>query len=169
MTLNSVTDKIRVVLSAAVTTNQLECVVLYNNSSAPAVAKGRVLIDTNSTTPVDLLTGQQGTTSLTITQITIYNKDTVAATVAVSYYNGSDDFILVKKTLQAGETLQYNQSEGFFLANTTKIIQDGADVSKNNGAWMTQTITNTFDQYILCYMPTSSNQDIRGYGILKQF
>ena len=134
MTLSNVNDKVRVVLASAVTTNQLKCVVLFNNSSTPAVPKGRMLLDTNNTTAVDLLAGLQGTTSLTITQITIYNKDTVASTVSVSYYNGTDDFILTKQTLQPGETLQYNQSEGFFLGSA-EVNAINNLINRNNGTF----------------------------------
>jgi hypothetical protein len=44
-----------------------------------------------------------------------------------------------------------------------------ASQEENYRAWFTQTITNTFDEYVLCYLSTSSNQDIRGLVSLKQY
>ena len=42
-------------------------------------------------------------------------------------------------------------------------------VPDNYKAWMTQAIDNTFDEYVLAYMPLSTNQTINGVAILKTF
>lgn len=45
--------------------------------------------------------------------------------------------------------------------------QNNAD--DNYKLWFTQLIANTFDEYVLAYLSTSSNQDIRGIVTLKEF
>lgn len=117
MTLNGIKDEIRIVLGSAVTTNELDCTLFFSNSSTPAIPKGRTLNKTNGTTPVTLLSGEQGTTSLSCTSLSVHNTDTVSATVTISYYNGSSNFILKKQLLTPGQSLEYTIDDGFFLKN----------------------------------------------------
>ena len=113
MILGSVNDKIQVVLGAAVTANQLQCVLMYSNSSVPATPRGRTINLTNNTTDVTLLTGEQGTTNLICSSLIIYNADTVAAQVTIKYDDGSTEKILFKKTINVGAFIRYSENTGF--------------------------------------------------------
>jgi len=44
-----------------------------------------------------------------------------------------------------------------------------AQIEDNYKSWLTQNIDNTFDEYVLAYLSASTNQDIRGYAILKTY
>jgi len=48
-------------------------------------------------------------------------------------------------------------------------IAGGGLVDANYRSWATQTIANTFDEYVLAYLSTSANQDLRGILTYKEF
>lgn len=107
----SSTDKIQVFLSGAVTTNQLQCVASYQliTSAGVTLPESSTQQNTNSTTPIDLVTGS-ASTNTDVVEMTIYNADTVAATVTVTKDVSGSNFILVRALLQVGDTLMYGRN-----------------------------------------------------------
>lgn len=107
----SSTDKLQVVLSGAVTTNQLQCVASFQliTSAGITLPESSAKQNTNSTTPIDLVTGS-ASTNTDVVEITIFNADTVAATVTVIQDVSGTDFIRVKSLLQVGDTLMYGRN-----------------------------------------------------------
>jgi hypothetical protein len=110
------------VLGGAVAANQPEFHVDYfvrdNNSPQqnvawqppkPSTLRG-ALNDTTDVTLISPTTGRYSTQGFVaeVTHVSIYNKDTAAVTVTVKTTDGSTDRILLKATLAAGETLEYD-------------------------------------------------------------
>lgn len=148
--LSETTDKVQVVLSESVITNQLQCFSSWRNRGlGTAIIAGRTVINTNGATPVDIV-GSPTTGQKLVDLITIYNSDTVNATVSVLFNFNSATYILFKATLAPGETIIYQESAGFLVfANSGAIKQSinqgnnvvssaltavvlGADVVNNN-------------------------------------
>jgi hypothetical protein len=107
----SSTDKIEVVLSGVITTNQLQCVASYQliTSAGVTLPESSTQANTNSTTPIDLVTGA-ASTNTEVVEMTIFNADTVAATVTVTKDVSGSNYILVRALLQVGDTLMYSRN-----------------------------------------------------------
>ena len=107
----SSTDKIKVYTAGAVTTNQLQCVASFQliTSAGITLPESSTQSNTNSTTPIDLVTGS-ASTNTDVVEMTIFNADTVAATVTVVKDVSGTDFIMVKSLLQVGDTLMYGRN-----------------------------------------------------------
>jgi hypothetical protein len=85
---------------------------------------------------------------------------TLSAVLTYSTYGKVDRAIATTQTVTAvGEIIEA------VPVNTAGV----GLVSENYRSWATQTIDNTFDQYILAYLSTSSNQDLRGILTYKEF
>jgi hypothetical protein len=107
---------LEIVLAGAVTTSQPEFhvdYVLYNKEGAltkPATFRGAL----NSTTDVTLLASPQQGFIAEVRGASIYNKDTVAATVIVKTTDGTDRIIL-RQTLQTLESLVWAPATGWSI------------------------------------------------------
>jgi len=118
MYLNATNLNLQVVLSAAVTTNQLDCHVSYSTYNAkgtdskPSIYRSA----TNSTSDVNILPAPtvQGTVFV-VERVSIYNKDTVAATVTVKTDDGTTERIITKQTLNTTEGLFYDSYKGWYI------------------------------------------------------
>ena len=93
----------------------------------------------------------------------IIRNPTLSAPLTYASYGKIDRAIATTQTVTVGT--------GDIIAILAAGSSGGSSehLEDNYKAWMTQTITNTFDEYILCYFSTSSNQDVRGYAILKEY
>ena len=114
ITLDSTTKKLQVVLAGNVTTNQLVVNVVWTDENIEGVdtkyaSKQSV---TNQTTDVDICDAPQQNFTRNIETITVYNADTVAATITVKIDNGGTETILFKQALNAGETFLLEHGAG---------------------------------------------------------
>lgn len=115
--LSSTTDKIQVILTGAVTTNQLQCVASWRDiTSTPTYTPGRSVVITNNTTDVDFVTAPSASTQRLIDYISIYNADTVAATVILKFDASGTDYTLARQQIAPGETLYYSRETGFSVS-----------------------------------------------------
>ena len=110
MILDSLT-KLEVILAGAVTTNQLDVHVDYrdwvqNEPSRPAQFR----VATNSANDVTILAAPTGNTIREVLRVTVYNKDTVAATATIKTDDGTTERIVVKQALNAAQSLLYEQT-----------------------------------------------------------
>jgi hypothetical protein len=118
MYLNATNLNLQAVLAGAVTTNQLECHVCYTiynakgTDSKPSMYRSA----TNNTTDVNILPAPtvQGTVFV-VEYLSIYNKDTVSATVTVKTDDGTTERIVVKQQLLTTETLNWTPTSGWFI------------------------------------------------------
>lgn len=117
--LSTTSDKVQIVLGGSVTTNQLKCFVSYTDTTTTSVTPGRNALVTNNTTAVDLVTSPSSSTQRLVSYLSVYNSDTVSATVTINLYTTSTTYKLITMTLSSGERIEYQQGEGFkvFAAN----------------------------------------------------
>ena len=111
--LTNTTDKIDVVLGGAITTNQLRCMTSWRDITTSAYTPGRTVINTNSTTDVDISGSPASSTQRVIDLISIHNTDTVSATVTVKFDANGTEYILFKATIASGERIEYSDGNGF--------------------------------------------------------
>lgn len=149
--LNVTTDKIEAILSGAITTNQLPCYTSWRDRTSTTFVAGRTVINTNSGSAVDISGSPASSTQRLIDEISVYNADTVNATVTIRFNANGTTYILFQVTLAPTETLKYQEGEGFFVtastgarklsinqgANATSTgwttVVLGSDVTNNNG------------------------------------
>ena len=122
--LSETTDNLQVVLGGAITTNQLQCFTAWRDRTSSTFIAGRTVINTNSTTDVTIAAAPASSTQRVIDYISIYNRDTVNATVTVKLDANGTEYILFKCTLATGESIQYQEGVGFnVFANSGAIKQ----------------------------------------------
>jgi len=126
------TDKLQVILSSSITTNQLQCIAFWRDVTTTTFTPGRSLINTNNTTDVDIVETPASNTQRIIDYLTIYNKDTVNATVTVKIDFNSVEYILWKGILATGETLQYNDKNGFTCMTIAGAVKQSQMIGANN-------------------------------------
>jgi hypothetical protein len=111
--LSTTSDKVQVVLDATVTTNQLKCFASYTDTTTTSITPSRNALTTNNTTAVDLVASPGSSTQRLVSYMSVYNSDTVSATVTINLYTTSTTYKLFTTTLAVGERVEYQQGEGF--------------------------------------------------------
>ena len=111
--LTQTTDKIQVNLSSSVTTNQLDCIAVYRDTTTTGITPGRNVVTTNNTTSIDLVGSPSSSTQRVVEYISIFNNDTTGSTITVNFYDNGTSYELIKTTLQYGEKLEYQSGVGF--------------------------------------------------------
>lgn len=154
--LSAATDKLQAVLGGAVTTNELQCFASWSDISSTTLAVtdfGRTPINTNGTTDVDVVGSPAADTRRLIDFVSIYNNDTVNATVTLKIDANGTESIMQKVTLATGESLIYSDKNGFYtldssgriknsyyqnsgipVVNTLNLLVMTADVVNNNAS-----------------------------------
>lgn len=118
--LDTTSATLAVVLGGAVTTNQLPIVASYidllltQDSYTPATNTTQ----TNNTTNVSAATSPAASTTRHVKFVSIYNADTVSATVTVRL-NRSAFWYVVSVTLAVGDTLFYCDGQGWRVMDST--------------------------------------------------
>ena len=106
---------LQAVLAGAKTTNQLDCTVCFYDVPSQTKTgfqeyRGAIKrTATNDTTDVTICAAPSAGVTRNIKMISIYNKDTVSATVTVKTDDGTTEFIICKRTLLTTETLVINE------------------------------------------------------------
>ena len=120
LSLNSTFRSLTVVLAGAVTTNQLDCTAQYRDDRLTQVTMsfGATVVVTNDTTAATLVGAPTSGVVREVFTITIYNKDTAAATVSVSYLDNGTSYIIAKFTLAVGDTALYTDEHGWAVFNS---------------------------------------------------
>jgi hypothetical protein len=115
MRLGSTADSLEVLLGGAITTNQLQVVVDYSEltTATGGWAGDNSHVLTNGTTAVTALAAPASGKIRVVDNLTVFNADTVAATVTVRLNDGGTFRTRQKVTLATGETLQYTRAEGW--------------------------------------------------------
>lgn len=129
--LSNTTKKLQAVLGGAITTSQPQAVVsFYDQNNAGEQTRGADQeTNLNSTTDVDICnalgTGKESYTR-NIDSLTIYNKDTVSATVTVKIDDGGTESILKKVILATQETLSYDHESGWSVQTANGAIKSAS-------------------------------------------
>lgn len=115
------TEILQLVLSGSVTTNQLQWTSSWGELNASAITTyDGTHGESNNTTDVAMVTGVSSR-QLAIKSLTVYNRDTVAATVTIKKDVSGTEYILFRGTLQTGEHLVYEDGAGFQVLNASGI------------------------------------------------
>ena len=118
MYLNATNLNLQAVLAAAVAANQPETHVSYTiynakgTDSKPSLYRSAL----NNTSDVNILAAPtvQGTV-FEVTEVIIYNKDTLPVTVTVKTDDGTTERIITKQTLNTTEALMYHVNHGWYV------------------------------------------------------
>lgn len=129
--LSNTTDTLKVVLGSAITTNQLPVFVSFRDRTNTTFSPDRQFSTTNSTTNVTILSSPASSTQRIVDFLSIYNNDTVNATVTVSFYDNSTQYILKKITLAPTETLEYQEGQGWKVTANTGAIKTSLNQGTN--------------------------------------
>lgn len=127
-----ITDKIQVVLGGAITANQLQCAAFWRDVTTTLYTPGRTLVNTNSTTDVDVVGSPGSSTQRIVDFLSVYNRDTMNATVTVKLDANGTEYILWKGILATGEMLQYNDKNGFTTTTIAGAIKQSQMWGTNN-------------------------------------
>lgn len=150
--LNATTKKLQVVLSGAVTTNQLDCFATWRDfiASPAAYVVGANEAVTNNTTDVDLVGAPTASHYIVIDYVSVFNRDTANATVTIKIDVSGTDRILWRGLLQPGYKVEYVEGTGFKVLDTNGAVLgvgtpgadgvDGAPGSAGVGTWGTAVI-----------------------------
>lgn len=115
-------QKLEVVLGGAVTTNQLPVVVSFVDVNDTTYSPLGATTITNNTTAVTVVFKPGPALRRQVKFISIYNADTVNATVTLRYNDDGTNRSIVVVTLAAGSTLFYTDGEGFRVMTTAGAI-----------------------------------------------
>jgi hypothetical protein len=138
MLLTSTTDKIEIVLGANVASRQLEFISSYNDNTSTSVTPSRTVSVTNNTTAVDLVPAPSSGVSRQLRWASIYNSDSVPATVTIRInYNGTTRTVLVT-TLQIGEYIQYTHRTGWKVFDCNGSLKTTDYFSDNTNTWLAE-------------------------------
>ncbi len=140
MKLTTTNDKLQVVLGSAITTNQLQCMTSYKVYTSTTTSDGKVAINTNSTTDVDLAGAPASGETYDITNINIYNNDTVSATVTVKLDVSGTETILFKGIVGVGDVISWTAEAGW------KNTSNNVTPLLNNKKVISGALYETFDR-----------------------
>lgn len=108
--LDSTLKSLEIILAGAVTTNQLPYVLSYvdllsSDQSVSAVGSNDGA--TNNGTAVTVLAAPAASHTRHVRELTVYNADTVPATLTLRYNDNGTTRIIVKVTMAVGDNLVY--------------------------------------------------------------
>lgn len=132
--LSTQTDNLQVVLAGNVTANQLRCYSSWRDRTSTTFVAGRTVVLTNNTTDVNIVPAPGLSTQRIIDFLSVYNADTVNATVTVKLDDNGTEYILWKGILGTGEMLQYNDKAGFTVMTIAGAVKQAQMIGSNNVA-----------------------------------
>lgn len=139
----SSTDKIQVVLGAAVAANQSPITGTYadlSDTGFPISALTAILSATNSTTAVDVVASPSAGTSRVLKSLTIYNKDTTNINVTVQQVgSGPTTREQIVKDLAPGDVLHYEDGNGWTVHRKREGTVADGQVANAEGTIYTST------------------------------
>jgi hypothetical protein len=128
--LSEITDSLQAICGESHSTAP-QCFTSWRDRTSTTFIAGRTVINTNGTTAVTLVASPTGITQRIIDFLTIYNADTINATITVRFNANSVIYILFKVTLAAGETLVFQEGKGFFVLANSGAIKHSINQGNN--------------------------------------
>lgn len=105
---NNTSTSVEVILSGAVTTSQLKCIAVWVDSPSAKFESGQTATSTNNTTAVELVPAITDNSRREVKYISIYNADTVDATVTIRLNISGAFYTILKVILNPNDQLIYN-------------------------------------------------------------
>jgi len=149
MKLTTVNDKLQIVLGGSVTTNQLQCMTSYKVFTATTTVDGKLAVNTNNTTDVDLAGAPSSGETYDIQNINIFNRDTVAQTVTVKLDVSGTETILFIGVIGVNDVVSWSGEGGW--KNTSNNITP----LLNNKMVLSGALYETFDRNLCNEVNTS--------------
>jgi len=117
ITLALTSTSLEMYLGGAVTTNELDWTVSYTHEyyAIGIAAEATNTGTSNGTTDVTMLDAPVAGARKHVRALSVYNKDTVAATVTIQINITTADRVVIKHTLAAGEVLHYENNQGWYV------------------------------------------------------
>lgn len=148
--LASTSDKIQVTSSAAVTTD-VHASWVDINGTGTTVTPGRTNTSITTATTTDVVASPAASTYRTVKTLTVRNRHASSSQdVTVILTDGTTAIELIKVTLAAGETLHYDESQGFTVKDT-----EGRVKTRSDG--LVAASTNTLNTVVLAADVTNNN------------
>jgi hypothetical protein len=111
--LDNTNRSLQAVLAGTIATNQLNVTTSYADATTASFAGATTAINTNNTTAVTIAAAPALSVVRTIDSVTVFNADTVSATVTIRYNDNGTIYPIVRTTLLTGETLFYTHGSGW--------------------------------------------------------
>lgn len=115
--LQASTQTLQAVLGGAVATNQLDVTCVFFDQLRQATdsepRRAHKLTPTNNTTDVAIVAAPGEGIVRNISHVTVFNKDTVSATVTIKIDDGGTEYGQIKRTLPPDGTLEYTSAYGW--------------------------------------------------------
>lgn len=142
--LSATTQKIRVVLAAAVVDSELDCVVSYGRKTDDYNGKS-FTSQTNGITPVNASDSPTSGQIIEVNGIDITNLDSAAATVEVQFYDSAatpTSIVIHTATINPGDKLEYNHHGGWKVSDSGGVVKVGNTIStgRTTRNWTTELI-----------------------------
>jgi len=141
--LSETTDNLQIVLGGTITTNQLQVMTSWRDRTSTTFVAGRTLAATNDTTDVTIASASAASTQRVIDFISVFNTDTVNATVTIKLDANGTEYVLFKTTLATDEKIEYQEGQGFKVIASTGAVKQ----SINQGA--NAPLSNTMSTVVL--------------------
>jgi hypothetical protein len=117
--LDTTTRKLQIVLSGAITTNQLPVMVMYSDRTSTEYSGAAQLSNTNSTTAVDICAAPAASTVRDVDYLSVRNSDTVSATVTIRYNDNATIYLIVSAILAVGDQLVFTHGDGWRVVDAS--------------------------------------------------
>lgn len=160
--LTQTTDKVQVVLSGAITTNQLQCFASFRDRTSTTFTPNRTAINTNNTTAIDLVDSPAASTQRIVDLINVYNADTASAVVTVRINDNGTIYIIWKGTLLSGETLSFIEGMGWVVSTISRYREE-MNIPLHADATNNLTFTNATDAERLAATRSIVVVNLEGY------
>jgi len=131
--LSQTTDRLQIILGNVVTTNQLRCISSWRDRTSTTFTADKTVILTNNTTSVNLVSGPSASTQRLIDFVSVYNSDTVTATVTIIFNDNGTDYVMLKVLLLPDERIEYTEGRGwrYYASNGSLKADQSASGSAN--------------------------------------
>lgn len=142
MILDTTSKTIEVILGGAITTNQLEIIADWvDTANGSTFAPGGTSLLTNGGTAVTVVGSPGASTQRQVKSLTVYNADTVAQTVIVRMFDGTNRRRHIVMILGIGELLLYTPEGGWRAMDTLGNLKQSLSGTTAN---ITDIVTGTF-------------------------
>ncbi len=134
MVINNTNETIELVLGGAVTSTQASFTCAFNEFSTSTFSGNETNGTSNNTTPVTLISSPSAGFQRQLRELIIENNDTAAMTVTVRFNNTSVTRIIMKATLEIGDSLTYTADGGWNCKSTNGVFKyDNIHVNQTGG------------------------------------